>query len=111
MSRLEERRAPAGASLYNEGEDCWIPAIYLVRSGKVVITSINGSEHKEVTKGGYFVVEGCTFDDVPVASAEVVEDTILGILKVDQVEAVIGDMGRINRYSETTLRSTRKGDR
>ena len=109
MSRLEERRAPAGASLYNEGED-WIPAIYLVRSGKVVITSINGSEHKEVTKGGYFGVEGCTFDDVPVASAEVAEDTILGILKVDQVEAVIGDMGRINRYSEATLRSTRKGD-
>lgn len=85
---IEEESVSSGEFFYTEGEE-WLPTIYFVRSGKVLLSSSDESKCREVTAGGFFGIDGIKFLETPLDSAEVVEDAVIGLLTLSHVEEVL----------------------
>jgi hypothetical protein len=97
ISRIEDVTFTAGTEIFTEEVESDL-AIYLVRSGKVSISSKQTPETARiVTSGGYFGVESSILHKVAISTATVEEDCVVGRLTKTDLKAVIRNVTRLNQ--------------
>jgi len=77
-----------GTLLYSEGKE-WDPAIYFVRSGKVTLTSEKKETGREVKAGNFFGAHSLFHHKVPLATATVTEDAVIGKLAKSDIGDIV----------------------
>ena len=98
-SRITEMTVEENEFIYKEDSDCE-PAIYLIRSGTVHLSSENHSStfpDTTCSAGGYFGVHSTVYYKTPIASALATEKCVLGVLKKSDIKTVIRSMTRLNQ--------------
>lgn len=99
ISRITEVTVEANHYVYKEDSDNE-PAIYIIRSGSVQLSTVNhSSAFRDTTRsaGGYFGVQSTVYHKSPIASALAIEKCVLGVLKKSDIHTVIRTMTRLNQ--------------
>lgn len=99
ISRITEMTVEANNYVYKEDSDNE-PAIYLIRSGSVQLSTVNHSAiftNTTCSAGGYFGVQSTVYHQSPIASALAMEKCVLGVLTKTDIRTVIRTMTRLNQ--------------
>jgi len=97
VSRIEDVSFSTGSKIFEEGADSDL-SIYLVRSGKISISSSKFPQKTRiVSTGGFFGVDSCVLLKETIATATVIEDCVVGKLPRSELKAVIRSITRLNQ--------------